>query len=77
MKTTLFSLLFASLLLSPGCVEQAGGHDDDDDDGGGVPVIAWQDLGPGEVVVIADSSMFGYYLDVADNTAFVLNFAAF
>lgn len=42
---------------------------------GGDVVIGLESLGWGEVVAIADSSMFGYRLDAADNAQLVLNFA--
>ena len=38
-------------------------------------VIGWEALGPGEVLAIADSSMFGYRLQAADNRQFVRNLA--
>ena len=42
---------------------------------GGDAIIAWEQLGPGEVLAIADSSMFGYRLDAGDNAAFIENLA--
>lgn len=40
---------------------------------GGDVVIAYEAVGPGEVVAIADSSMLGYVLNDGDNRAFLLN----
>lgn len=38
-------------------------------------VIGYQAVGGGEVIVVADSSMFGYVLDAGDNRQFVLDLA--
>jgi hypothetical protein len=38
-------------------------------------VIGYQAVGGGEIIVVADSSMFGYVLDSGDNREFVLDLA--
>jgi hypothetical protein len=45
-------------------------------DSSGVAVVGYEELGLGDLVVVADSSFFGYYLDEADNTRFIENFAS-
>lgn len=42
---------------------------------GDLAIIGWEALGPGEVVAIADGSMFGYVLGAADNQRFIENLA--
>lgn len=42
---------------------------------GGDTIIGLEALGTGEVVAIADSTMFGYRLDAGDNAQFVRNWA--
>jgi hypothetical protein len=42
---------------------------------GGDAVVGYEALGAGDLVVVADSSMFGYVMDAGDNERFVLNLA--
>lgn len=43
---------------------------------GGDAVVGYEPVGRGDLVVVADSSMFGYVMDAGDNERFVLNLAA-
>jgi hypothetical protein len=43
---------------------------------GGDVVIGYEPVGRGDLVVVADSSMFGYVMDAGDNEQFILNLAA-
>jgi len=45
-------------------------------DASGVTVVGYEELGIGDIVLVADSSFFGYYLDEQDNTRFMENFAS-
>ncbi len=45
------------------------------EDDQGVTVVGYEELGRGDVVIVADSSFFGYYLEQGDNTRFIENFA--
>ncbi|MCK6544358.1 hypothetical protein L6R52_00675 [Myxococcota bacterium] len=44
---------------------------------GGDTVVGYQRAGGGEIIVVADSSMFGYVLDEGDNRRFLTNLATF
>ncbi len=46
-----------------------GVHDNGD------PGIGWEAVGPGQVILVPDGSMFGYSLDGADNRRFLKNLA--
>jgi hypothetical protein len=45
------------------------------DGGAGDVVLGYETLYNGDIVVAADSSIFGYMLDQADNSAFVVGLA--
>ena len=45
-------------------------------DSAGVAVVGYEAVSYGDVVVVADSSFFGYYIGQADNTRFIQNFAS-
>ncbi len=42
----------------------------------GTTVVGYEAVGRGDVVIVADSSFFGYALDEADNARFIENFAS-